>query len=73
MSREQIRSRAHEPGPLRIVFVGALVERKGLHTLLRGLAGRPADEWSLTVVGDPTVDEAYAERTRRLVDTLGIG
>jgi len=72
VTRTQICVRAHEPGPLRIVFVGSLVERKGLHTLLRGLAARPADEWTLTVVGDPTVDPEYARRIDRLIDTLGV-
>ncbi|MFC4540611.1 glycosyltransferase family 4 protein [Halosolutus amylolyticus] len=72
VTRAQIRARAHEPGPLEVVFVGTLVERKGLHTLLRGLAARPADEWTLTVVGDPTIDPGYARRIDRLVDALGV-
>nr|WP_049888078.1 glycosyltransferase family 4 protein [Natrinema sp. J7-2] len=72
LTRATIRTRAHDSGPLRLVFVGTLVERKGLHTLLRGLAARPADEWTLTVVGDPTVDPAYARRIGRLIDGLGI-
>lgn len=72
LTREHIRSRAREPGPLRVVFVGSLVERKGLHTLLRGLADRPDGEWSLTVVGDSTVDVAYAERVERLANSLGV-
>jgi glycosyltransferase involved in cell wall biosynthesis len=69
---EQVRSRAREDGPLRVVFVGSVVERKGLHTLLRGLADRPDGEWTLTVVGDRTVDDAYAARVERLVDSLGV-
>jgi len=72
VTRTHICARSHEPGPLRIVFVGSLIERKGLHTLLRGLAARPADEWTLTVVGDPTVDPEYARRIDRLIDTLGV-
>ncbi|MDS0476344.1 glycosyltransferase family 4 protein [Natrinema sp. 1APR25-10V2] len=72
VTRERIRSRAREPGPLRVVFVGTLVERKGLHTLLRGLAALPADEWSLTVVGDPTVDREYVRRIDRLVSALSV-
>ncbi|WP_425499811.1 glycosyltransferase family 4 protein [Natrinema caseinilyticum] len=72
ITRAQIRRRAREPGPLRIVFVGTLIERKGLHTLLRGLSDRPADEWTLTAVGDPTVDRAYVRRIGRLIDALGI-
>lgn len=73
VTRARIRSRARESGPLRVAFVGSIVERKGLHALLRGLAGRPAGEWSLTVVGDPTVDPAYARRIERLIGSLGVG
>ena len=72
LTRDQVRSRAREAGPLRVVFVGSVVERKGLHTLLRGLADRPDGEWSLTVVGDRSVDDAYTERVERLVDSLGV-
>lgn len=73
LSRDRIRTRAREDGPLRVVFVGSGIERKGLHTLLRGLADRPDGEWTLTVVGDRTVGDDYAGRIERLVDSLGVG
>ncbi|NUJ89291.1 glycosyltransferase [Plantibacter sp. MCCC 1A11337] len=39
--------------PLRILFVGRLVEKKGLHVLLRALRGLPASPaWTLEVGGD---------------------
>lgn len=72
-SRERIRERAREPGPLRVAFVGSVVPRKGLDVLVRGLAGHADAGWTLTVVGDPTVDEAYARRVRKLVDALEVG
>jgi glycosyltransferase involved in cell wall biosynthesis len=56
---EQIAMRAHEAGALRIVFVGNLIPRKGLHTLLDALARWPSDTWQLTVVGNPHADERY--------------
>ena len=47
-------------GPLRLLFVGNLIPRKGLHTLLTALAAVRA-EWRLSVVGR-AADPAYARR-----------
>ena len=47
-------------GPLRLLFVGNLIPRKGLHTLLTALAVVRA-EWRLSVVGR-AADPAYAWR-----------
>ncbi len=57
-------------GMLRLVFLGNVIPRKGLHVLLRGLSS-VAGNWHLTVVGAPT-DRAYAGRVRRLRDELGL-
>jgi glycosyltransferase involved in cell wall biosynthesis len=38
LTADDIRARAHEPGPLRLLFVGNVIPRKGLHTLLSALA-----------------------------------
>ncbi|WP_158058007.1 glycosyltransferase family 4 protein [Halorussus halophilus] len=51
--------------PFRVLFVGALVPRKGLHTLLDGLRG-VAGDWQLTVVGEQK-DESYFARVREQV------
>ncbi len=58
---------------LRIIFVGNLIPRKGLHTLLDALALLPSRDWHLDVVGSTTADPAYARRVRRRIETLGIG
>lgn len=47
-------------GPLRLLFVGNLIPRKGLHLLLAALASLRA-EWRLSVVGR-AADPAYAWR-----------
>ena len=47
-------------GPLRLLFVGNLIPRKGLHVLLAALAQVRA-EWRLSVVGR-SADPAYAWR-----------
>lgn len=71
IDRAAIRSRGREPGPLRVLFVGSVIERKGVTTLVRGLAdGEFA--WSLTVVGDTSIDPAYVARVRSLVADRGL-
>ncbi len=62
VSPHAIVARAQRPGPLRILFVGNLIPRKGLHTLLAALNYLPARYWRLDVVGDPTVDPGYVRR-----------
>ena len=56
------RSRAR--GPLRILFVGNLIPRKGLDQVLGALAKLPVGFWQLTVVGSQDVDYGYAKRIR---------
>ncbi len=60
LSQAQIASRARQPGPLRILFVGNLIPRKGLHTLLDALSCLPQGSWKLEVVGNQEADPAYA-------------
>ena len=65
VSQHTIVSRAQKPGPLRILFVGNLIRRKGLHTLLAALDYLPPRSWLLDIVGDPNVDPAYVQRDVR--------
>lgn len=69
---EEIDRRARDSGPLRILFLGSVIPRKGLHTLLYGLAQLPDEAWRLTVVGDRTTAPDYVEDLGRQVDRLGI-
>ncbi|MCB9421630.1 MAG: glycosyltransferase family 4 protein [Ardenticatenaceae bacterium] len=61
MSDSAIRARAYEPGPLRILFVGNVIPRKGLHVLLDALARLPRESWRLDVVGDTAVAPFYTQ------------
>ncbi len=54
-----ISARAQQPGPLRLLFVGNLIPRKGLHDVLSAMAQLPAQTCILTVVGDQAVDQDY--------------
>lgn len=46
--------------PLRILFVGAVMPRKGLHVLFKALERIPEVDWHLDVVGGLNVDLNYA-------------
>ncbi len=73
LSEVEIRARANEPGPLRVVFLGNLIPRKGLHTLLAALARLPDGSLTLDVIGSPAVEPAYRARMQALVHELRIG
>ncbi|MBK7893733.1 MAG: glycosyltransferase family 4 protein [Anaerolineaceae bacterium] len=61
----QIEARAQEPGPLRLLFVGNLIERKGLHVLLEAVAGLPTADWTLEVVGETAVSPRYTQKIQQ--------
>jgi glycosyltransferase involved in cell wall biosynthesis len=58
-------------GPLRLLFVGNLIPRKGLLALLEALA-RAGGDWRLRVAGSPTVDPAYARRAAAVAGQAGL-
>lgn len=59
-------------GPLRLLFLGNVIPRKGLHTLVAALAQLKRADWALTVVGSLAVDPAYARGVRREIERLGL-
>jgi len=61
----EIESRSQAAGPLRILFLGNVIERKGLHTLLEALRSLKTEHWSLDVIGSLTSDPAYAVMVQR--------
>jgi glycosyltransferase involved in cell wall biosynthesis len=54
-----IRKRAEDPGPLRLLFIGSLIPRKELHTLVEALSHIPRKDWALRVVGALDTDKNY--------------
>lgn len=71
LTPEQVRTRAAEAAPLRLLFLGNLIRRKGLHTLLEALRRNPAP-FSLDVVGALTFDRRYAAAMQRFSAANGL-
>lgn len=72
MTEEMIVERCRRPGPLRILFTGNVISRKGLHTLVEALGRLPAESWELTVAGSLLADPRYARRIGRLIAGAGL-
>jgi glycosyltransferase involved in cell wall biosynthesis len=72
LSADSISQRAHQPGPLQLLFLGIVIPRKGLLPLLSALAGVDRELWRLTVVGSLDFDPAHAAAVREQVDQLGL-
>ena len=63
---EPIRQRATRPGPLKLLFVGNLIPRKGLDTVLAALA-QIESGWELNVVGSLQTDPAYVAQIQKRI------
>jgi glycosyltransferase involved in cell wall biosynthesis len=55
---------------LRIVFVGNLIARKGLHTLLDAFARLPSNTAQLTIIVNPNTDLNYTRLIRNKISDL---
>ncbi len=73
LSPEHIAARAKQPGPLRILFAGNVIPRKGLHTLIEALARLPErHRWQLDVAGSLAIDPAYTRAIHRQIARSGL-
>jgi glycosyltransferase involved in cell wall biosynthesis len=72
ITSQEIATRATAPGPFHLIFVGNLIPRKELHTLLAALASLPRDDWHLTVAGSLDLDKAYTQAIRRQIEAAGL-
>ncbi|GAB4545416.1 MAG: hypothetical protein Fur002_19500 [Anaerolineales bacterium] len=65
VAEDKILARARQE-PFQILFLGNVMRRKGLHTLLNALRRLPAARFTLNVVGSLQVEPEYARQMRRL-------
>jgi glycosyltransferase involved in cell wall biosynthesis len=72
ISEAEIARRAAQPGPLRVMFLGNLIPRKGLHTLLSALESLPAGSCVLSIAGSQSVDPRYVRAIRRQIERAGL-
>ena len=72
ITQEEIRERTQQSPPLRILFLGNIIPRKGLHYLIEALSELPGDLWKLAVVGNEAVDKVYAISIRSQLKLAGL-
>jgi len=71
ISDEELKNRALN-GPLRLLFLGNVIPRKGLHIALKALERLPNDQWMLTAVGNPHAHPSYARAVSRQIARAGL-
>jgi len=57
---------------LELLFVGNLIQRKGLHTLLEALRVLQTSDWHLRVVGRMDLDTGYTRQCQKLASQSGL-
>ncbi len=72
LSPAAIGARARKPAPLRLLFLGNLIPRKGLLPLIHALAELVHRAWQLRVVGRRDMDPAYVRRVRQALAARGL-
>lgn len=72
ISSSEIEERALRPGPLRLLFVGNLIPRKGLHLVLEALSHLSPEGFHLDVVGSSEFDPRYAGALQHQSGNMGL-
>lgn len=69
---EEVLRRCSEKGPLRVLFVGNIIPRKGLIGVIDALGQIPSHLWRLSIAGSRGMDPAYAIEVDRAVAARGL-
>ena len=71
VTEDEVIARAKEKGSIRLLFLGNVIHRKGLHTLLEAISFQPS-AFSLDVVGGLTAEPKYAQEMQEKSIALGL-
>ena len=69
---EEVLRRCQSEGPLRVLFVGNIIPRKGLLVVIDALGRIPSHLWRLTIVGSRDMDPRYAGEVDRAISARGL-
>jgi glycosyltransferase involved in cell wall biosynthesis len=64
---DTIKQRALIPGPLKILVVGNVIRRKGLHVLIQALRLLPAENFQVTVAGRLDMEPDYVQQVQKSI------
>jgi len=73
LTEKDLALRAKRSGPLELLFLGALIPRKSLHTLVSALSTIDTRLWHLTVAGSSGWDHGYTKAIRRKIYEAQLG
>ena len=72
LTLELIESRAQQDSPLKILFLGNVIPRKGLQTLLEALNLIAENNWRLSIIGSLLLDSKYVQLNKLYVQSHGL-
>ncbi len=72
ITEQEIAVRSQREGPLRIVFLGNIIPRKGLDMLIRSLKPLPRATWRMTVIGSMDRNKTHSRSILQLVRSNGL-
>jgi glycosyltransferase involved in cell wall biosynthesis len=70
---QEVQRRCGQEGPLRVLFVGNIIPRKGLISVIDALGQVPSHLWRLTIAGSRGMNPGYAIQIDRAVAARGLG
>ncbi|MDD5234318.1 MAG: glycosyltransferase family 4 protein [Syntrophales bacterium] len=73
VSPEEIKIRCLKQETFRILFVGNVIPRKGLHVLVSALHQLREEAWILTVAGDYSLMPSYTSKLKTMISRSGLG